>query len=82
MIELRAARFIWAHRTVAAGLAAIWNTAFIFIGTLITPPQFGPFLRSGIALIAAVVFAILFVASLIYDRRRRKSLGSGVSAAR
>jgi membrane protein DedA with SNARE-associated domain len=82
VIEVRVARFIWAHRTVAAGLAAIWNTAFIFLGPLITPPQSGVFLRSGIALIAAVVFATLFVVSLIHDRRRRKRVGSGVSAAR
>jgi membrane protein DedA with SNARE-associated domain len=82
MIEVKIARFIWAHRTVAAGLAAIWNAAFIFVGPVITPPQFGLFLRSGVALIAAIVFAILFVVSLVHDRRKRRRVDGTVSAAR
>ena len=82
MIQMRVASFIWAHRTIAAGLAAIWNGAFIFIGPEITSPKFGWFARSGVALIAAVIFASLFVISLVNDRRRAKREGDDVTAAR
>lgn len=82
MLEVKIARFIWAHRTVAAGLAAMWNAAFIFVGPVITPPQFGLFLRSGVALIAAIVFAILFIVSIVHDRRTRRRVSGGVTAPR
>lgn len=82
MIEVKVARFIWAHRTIAAGLAALWNAVFVFIGPEITSPKFGWFLRSGVALIAAILFAILFVVFLVRDRRKATRAADDVSAAR
>jgi len=82
MFEVRIARFIWAHRTIAAGFAALWNAAFVFIGPVITSPKFGFFLRSGVAMIAAVIFVILFAISLIHDRRKAKRDALDVTEAR
>jgi len=82
MLVAVVAWFIWAHRTVAAGLACLWNFAFIFIGPATAPPQVSRALTAGVPLAAAIIFAALFVVSLIYDSRKRRRARDDATSAR
>ncbi|MFC5502103.1 hypothetical protein ACFPJ4_07620 [Lysinimonas soli] len=72
-VEVRAARFLWRHRTVVAGLAALWNVAFIWVGPLTIPDAFSPVFPRVVAIVGALIFATLCVISFVYDRRKGAS---------
>ncbi len=65
----RFGRFLWAHRTIVAGVVALWNVAGIFIEPLLAPPPLPQWPGRVVPVVAAGVFAILCIASFIYDRR-------------
>ena len=65
--------FLWRHRTVVAGLAALWNLANFFLQPLLAPPPLPQWLPHVVPLVGACVFAILCLVSFIYDRRSRRN---------
>jgi hypothetical protein len=83
VIEIRVARFVWAHRTVAAGLAALWNAASIPINQVIAPFEVARRVSVVAGLVGAALFAVLFVISFVHDRRKAKRAATGdVTAVR
>lgn len=63
--------FLWRHRTVVAGFAALWNLANFFLEPLLQPPGLPEWPPRAVPLVATCVFAILCIVSFIYDRRSR-----------